>query len=157
MLVPEFLEALQKAKQKRTMADQRTAGSAMMAWLTDQAGAAAAGYTVDMTSWSGGTWSTKYGEVAGRLAPTYVQDLPKLDGWKFGFCYALNTGNASSLHALAVWSGGRRPADNATGQPCTEWPGTVSPAETGPYDPASYTNDLLWADGTFLIWPEKID
>src|SRR3954468_635011 len=43
LLIPNFLDALQKAKQKRTVADMRNAGTAMFSWLTDQVGAAAAG------------------------------------------------------------------------------------------------------------------
>jgi len=156
VLVPEYLESLQKAKQKRTMADERTAGAAMMAWLTDEAGAAAAGYSVDMTSWGGAGWAAGYDDVAAQLEPTYVRDLPKLDGWKFGFCYAINTANPNSLHALAVWSDGQRPS-SLTGNACTAWPGSVAPAVSGPYDSTSFTNDILWAEGTFLIWPAKLD
>ena len=43
LLIPNFLDALQKAKQKRTVADMRNIGTAMFSWLTDQVGAAAAG------------------------------------------------------------------------------------------------------------------
>src|ERR1041384_7121354 len=43
LLIPNFLDALQKAKQKRTVADVRNTGTAMFSWLTDQVGAAAAG------------------------------------------------------------------------------------------------------------------
>ncbi|HEY8022444.1 MAG TPA: prepilin-type N-terminal cleavage/methylation domain-containing protein, partial [Thermoanaerobaculia bacterium] len=42
LLIPNFLDALQKAKQKRTVADMRNAGTALFSWLTDQVGAAAA-------------------------------------------------------------------------------------------------------------------
>src|SRR5436305_9180884 len=45
LLIPNFLDALQKAKQKRTVADMRNVGTAMFSWLTDQVGAAAAGQT----------------------------------------------------------------------------------------------------------------
>src|SRR3954449_2786475 len=43
MLIPNMLDAFQKAKQKRTLADMRIVGTAMLSWLTDQVGAAAAG------------------------------------------------------------------------------------------------------------------
>src|SRR3984893_6156069 len=53
LLIPNFLDALQKAKQKRTVADIRNTGTAMFSWLTDQVGAAAAGQTttVDVTQY----------------------------------------------------------------------------------------------------------
>jgi len=158
LLIPNFLESLQKAKQKRTMADERSAGTAMMAWLTDEAGAAAAGYPVDVSSWTGDTFVQVYTDVADVLQPRYVQQLPKLDGWKYGFCYTLNTGNPSALQVMAIWSGGQRPDTEPDGTACdtfiAETP--LTPASSGPYDPSSYTNDILWADGSFVIWPEKV-
>src|ERR1700730_14681921 len=56
LLIPNFLDALQKAKQKRTVADVRNTGTAMFSWLTDQVGAAAAGAaatTVDLSLYGG--------------------------------------------------------------------------------------------------------
>lgn len=154
LLIPNFLESLQKAKQKRTMADARNVGTAMMAWLTDEAGAAAAGYTVNMSSWSTGTgWTSNYGEIASVLAPAYVQELPQLDGWKHGFCYALRTGDPLALNVMAVYSGGRNSTESV---PCTAWPSSVEPTDSGPYDPTSYDNDILWAEGSFVLWPEKL-
>ncbi len=58
ILIPNLLDALQKAKQKRTVGDMRDVGAAWFSWLTDQIGAAAAG-TV-------GVWSS------GNL-PTYIK------------------------------------------------------------------------------------
>lgn len=43
VLLPYYLESLQKAKQRKTMANVNSIGKAMMNWMTDQAGAAAAG------------------------------------------------------------------------------------------------------------------
>ena len=43
ILIPNLLDALQKAKQKRTVGDIRAVGGAWFSWLTDQVGAAAAG------------------------------------------------------------------------------------------------------------------
>ena len=58
MLIPNMLDALQKAKQKRTIADMRIVGTSMFSWLTDQVGAAAAGATATST-----VDITKYGTV----------------------------------------------------------------------------------------------
>jgi prepilin-type N-terminal cleavage/methylation domain-containing protein len=147
LLIPNFLESLQKAKQKRTMADSRNAGTAMMAWLTDEVGAASAGYTVNLGSW--GT-TTSYDDAAAELAPAYVQELPRRDGWKHLFEYSMNTANPLALNVLAVHSGGRNSGNNGT------WPPTaLAPTTSGPYEPTSYDNDILWADGYFVIWPES--
>ena len=150
LLIPNFLESLQKAKQKRTMADEKSAGTAMMAWLVNQVGAASAGYTVEMTSWSSASENT-YAEVKTLLAPTYVQELPERDGWKHPFAYALNSANPLAPNVMAVWSGGRDSAQAAGGT----FPTTVEPTTSGPYDPDDYDMDILWADGYFVVWPEK--
>ena len=43
ILIPNLLDALQKAKQKATVADVRNIGTAWYSWMTDQASASAAG------------------------------------------------------------------------------------------------------------------
>ena len=43
ILIPNLIDALQKSKQKRTMADMRNTGTAWTSWLTDQLSAGAAG------------------------------------------------------------------------------------------------------------------
>jgi len=155
LLIPNFLESLQKAKQKRTMADERNIGTAMMAWLTNEAGAAAAGGpAVTMTSWGGTGWADGLAEVQAELVPLYIADeLPAVDGWKHGFAYALNTDNPLADNVMGIFSGGR----NSDLDPGDDWPGSVEPTTSGPYDPISYDNDILWADGYFRVWPEKRD
>src|SRR6185295_11261448 len=61
LLIPNFLDALQKAKQKRTVADIRNIGTAAFSWLTDQVGAAAAGAAstqVDLGSYTTSSQAT---------------------------------------------------------------------------------------------------
>ncbi len=154
LLIPNFLESLQKAKQKRTMGDMRNGGTAMMAWLTDEVGAASAGYNVDLSVWSGTTAATTHAEVQKVLAPEYVQELPVLDGWKHAFFYYLDTGNPLAKKVMAIYSGGR----DETTLNNSDWTSlsTPSPVTSGPYDPTSYDNDIVWADGGFVIWPEKV-
>ena len=43
ILIPNLIDALQKAKQKRTMADMRNVGTAWLSWVTDVVSGAAAG------------------------------------------------------------------------------------------------------------------
>jgi hypothetical protein len=54
---------------------------------------------------------------------------------------------------LAVFRGGRAAADD--GVDGTAWPADVEPTTSGAYDPDLYDNDILWADGYFVVWPEK--
>jgi type II secretion system protein G len=148
LLIPNFLESLQKAKQKRTMGDMKNIGTAMMAWLTDEVGAASAGATVDIGSWDELNGTT-HAIATSVLVPRYVQELPVRDGWKNPFTYGLNTDNPMALRVMAIHSGGRDGTGGGT------WAPTLGYDQSGPYDPSSYDNDLLWADGYFVIWPEK--
>src|ERR1044072_4544095 len=81
MLIPNLLDALQKAKQKRTMADERLLGGAMMGWLTDRPGAGAAGPAVT-TIHLGDYDASSTANRRTQLGPTYIQAIPAFDGWK---------------------------------------------------------------------------
>ncbi|RPH57794.1 prepilin-type N-terminal cleavage/methylation domain-containing protein [bacterium] len=143
MLIPNLLDAMQKAKQKRTMADMRLVGSAMFAWLTDEAGAAAAGQqatTIDLADY--GTAVTP-DDVAAVLVPTYLQYVPVRDGWKNDFDYYLKTGDPFARQVMAIGS----PARDTT---YDSGPYTVSG-----FDPTDYDRDIIWADGFFVRWPQS--
>jgi prepilin-type N-terminal cleavage/methylation domain-containing protein len=142
LLIPNFLDALQKAKQKRTVADMRNIGTAMFSWLTDQVGAAAAGAAateIDMGSYKTIT-STDLTSV---LVPQYVQSIPDKDGWKENYHYYLETVSVLQQNVMAIGSGGR-------GGTFTAGSYTV----TG-FDPTDYEQDIVWADGFFVRWPQK--
>src|SRR5512134_1169458 len=94
LLIPNFLDALQKAKQKRTVADARNAGTAMFSWLTDQLGAAAAGQAatqINIADYDTGALTTATA-IQDVLVPQYLQAMPILDGWKNEYYYRLKTG-----------------------------------------------------------------
>ena len=145
LLIPNFLDALQKAKQKRTVADMRNTGTAMFSWLTDQVGAASAGAsgTVVMTNYS--AIGVDFLNGTAGLVPQYMQDVPSLDGWKNPYQYYLNTGDPLAQQVMAIWSGGR---DGKGAQPTSEY--TVTS-----FEPTDYDQDIMWADGFFVRWPQK--
>src|SRR3981081_2196011 len=102
LLIPNFLDALQKPKQKRTVADVRNAGTAMFSWLTDQVGAAAAGAgatTVDLGSYGTVTTGANLTSV---LVPQYLQGLPEVDGWKTNYDYYLKTATPLDPQLMAI-------------------------------------------------------
>jgi type II secretion system protein G len=142
LLIPNFLDALQKAKQKRTVADMRNAGTAMFSWLTDQVGAAAAGAAatdVALSNYNDSDAAT----VASVLVPQYLQSVPAKDGWKNDFAYWLETKEVLKAQVMAIGSGGR---DGNTPS------GTYTVAG---FDPTDYDQDIIWADGFFVRWPQK--
>jgi type II secretion system protein G len=143
MLIPNMLDAMQKAKQKRTMADIRIVGGAMFSWLTDQVGAAAAGQTsttIDLADYGGLKTVADLNTV---LVPQYLQDIPVKDGWKAPFHYYMHTANPHSQHVLAIRSQGRNSAAEANDYTVTA------------FEPTDYDQDVVWADGFMVRWPEK--
>jgi type II secretion system protein G len=141
LLIPNFLDALQKAKQKRTVADIRNTGTAMFSWLTDQVGAAAAGGTGTVVL--GSYASTTETVLDTLLVPQYMQDVPALDGWKNGFGYYLNITNPLAQQVMAIRSLGRDKTSGATDYTVTS------------FEPTDYDQDIVWADGFFVRWPQK--
>jgi prepilin-type N-terminal cleavage/methylation domain-containing protein len=147
LLIPNFLDALQKAKQKRTVADMRNVGTAEMSWLTDQIAAAAAGAAV--TTINLGSYSTiTVAALETRLIPQYIQDIPQVDGWKNNYWFALDVSDPGGPAAMAITSGGAN--GKTTAAPST---GTITPSA---FDPTDYDQDIIWADGFFVRWPQKV-
>jgi prepilin-type N-terminal cleavage/methylation domain-containing protein len=142
MLIPNLLDAMQKTKQKKTMADQRLLGGAMMGWLTDQVGAGAAGAvtTVDLGLYAPVTSTT----LANKLVPTYIQDIPSYDGWKRAYDIYLDTVPPIDQHVMAIRSAGQ--GGLTAGNVYTP----------GSFEPTDYQQDLVWADGFFVRWPQRM-
>jgi len=145
ILIPNLLDALQKANQKRTVADIRDAGAAWFSWLTDQVSAAAAGstQTYDFTQLSqvltvDELMSTLY--VSSSMF--YTREVPNTDGWGFDLEYAWS-GDTLSAQVIGIRSLGR------DGQ---EGPDT-NPYTMGPFLTTSYEEDIVWADGYFVQYP----
>ncbi len=143
LLIPNFLDALQKAKQKRTVSDMRNTGTAMFSWLTDQVGAAAAGQTSTDTVALSQYTPRSTAEVAAVLVPQYLQSIPVKDGWKKEYGYYLETTDVLKKTVMAIRSAGRTGA----------WMGDTY--TVAGFDPTDYDQDIVWADGFFVRWPQK--
>jgi type II secretion system protein G len=144
MLIPNLLDAFQKAKQKRTMADMRVVGTAMFSWMTDQVGAAAAGASstlVDLSNYGTVQRSTDLITV---LVPDYIQEVPYLDGWKRPYDYYLKTATPTAAQVMAIRSPGRDGVVEGTQYSVTN------------FEPTDYDRDVIWADGFFVRWPQKV-
>jgi type II secretion system protein G len=142
LLIPNFLDALQKAKQKRTTADIRNVGTAGFSWLTDQLSAAAAGAgvtTVDI----GDYVTISHQEMQDTLIPQYIQSIPQNDGWKNEYEFYFDTENPLAERVILIRSLGRD--ETAEGSSYT----------VGGFDPTDYQQDLVWADGYFIRWAGK--
>ena len=147
ILIPNLLDALQKAKQKRTVGDIRAVGGAWFSWLTDQVGAAAAGTanryeydTLDQDLTSDQLLATLFQDTS----MFYIQEVPTNDGWGNKFDYRW-TGNVLSSQVIGICSNGRDGKDNPT---CGTKGYTM-----GPFTATQYDEDIVWADGFFIQYP----
>jgi general secretion pathway protein G len=73
--VPNLLTAMQRSKQKRTMADMRTLATALDAYGTDH----------EQEEYPPGEYAAS---LAPHLQPAYVKALPGVDGWGTGIRYS---------------------------------------------------------------------
>ncbi len=147
ILIPNLIDALHKAKQRRTMAELRLLGTAWMSWLTDQAGATAAG--AQQTYQVAGFNKLTYAQIYGYLHPSdtffYMQAVPEKDAWGSQLDYYQNT-NTMVDNQLLLCAAAR----DDLFETCKE--GEDIPI--GPFLATDFDQDIVWADGFLVRWPD---
>jgi type II secretion system protein G len=128
--IPNLLTAMQRSRQKRTMADIRSIATAWEARATDVNSYAAAGWTQPDTDVSG--------TLAGMLTPTYIKALPAKDGWETPYSFRNNT--IGDIYS--IWSYGKDKAAQA-----------ASAIGGGKSD---FDCDIVYSNGSFVQYPEGI-
>jgi type II secretion system protein G len=131
--IPNLLTAMQRSKQKRTMADIRTIATAWEARATDTNSYGAAGVSTF-------TWPTS--TVAGSaldtmLSPTYIKSLPQKDGWSTLYGFA----KAPDNQVYGIRSAGKNGAFESG----------ITPGPTTKFD-----CDIVYSNGSFIQFPEGI-
>ncbi len=140
-VIPNFLDSLHKAKQKRTMADLHAIGRAAMSWLTGEMGAAAAGAAANLGDYGSAVDSSDLRDL---LVPDYVADVPRFDGWGNDFEYFLKTDDLLASQVMLIRSPGR---DGVF---------STDSYSFGPFVATDYAQDIVWADGIFIRWPSGV-
>ncbi len=129
--IPNLLNAVQRAKQKRTMTDMRALATAIEAYHVDNSLFPAAGC-------SGGLYTTPGSALNdssfSSLTPTYIAQPPRRDGWGRFLAYSVDNGRSR----YNIMSFGR---DGSTTSPVC---GTTT----------DFNDDILYSNGTFVQWPE---
>src|SRR5436309_3382526 len=135
--IPNLLTAMQRSKQKRTMADMRTIATAWEARATDLNKYNAAGGITFPTTGVSATDLRTY------LAPTYVKSFPFRDGWgndwQFGADQAWGTATAAQVYAIL--------SKGKDGNLESTWQGSAT---------TNFDCDLVYSNGTFLQYPEGV-
>jgi general secretion pathway protein G len=127
--IPNLLTAMQRARQKRSMADMRTIATAWEARATEtnKYTAAASGLTLGTAvplSW-----------LDANLTPTYIKLIPHNDGWSNAFV----TSQAGNDYMLECY--GR---DGVTDGNTKKGPTT------------NFDCDIVYSDGVFFVYPEGV-
>jgi hypothetical protein len=134
--IPNFLDAQQKAKQKRTMAGLHGLGGAIEAYRGEHERLPAAESIDELIA------------MLAPLAPVGAAPLPRQDGWghslRFG-CWR-STPATSSCDRYRVVSAGRD--------------GVFEHQDLEAYEPqtfpwGSYDRDIVWGDGAFASYPQS--
>lgn len=125
------------------MANVNSTDKAMMNWLTDQAGAAAAGASttdaMDLDNFEAITVE----ELDAIMVPVYMATVPISDGWGSELEYYMKVIDFNAEDALAIRSPGSDGIFDGT---------TYSMA---PFVSTDYKQDIVWADGLFVRWPQN--
>jgi hypothetical protein len=155
-------------KQKQTVADIRRIGTALFSWLTDQVEAAVAEQEAEKQAKKQTENGTR-GEEPPRgnaedtrqntldiqdyplvsredleelLVPQYIAALPETDAWGNPYEVRINTDNLMAKTVITIRSPGRK----------GYYAGDVYKIES--FDPAEVDQDIVWADGYFVRWPQ---
>jgi type II secretion system protein G len=131
--IPNLLTAMQRSRQKRTMADMRSIATAWEARATDTNSYNAAGI-----SWPAPDELIGDSSVPGMLTPTYIKRVPTYDGWGTQFYVGVAQSSYSILSAGA---------DETANQ--TNNTGSVS--QTSDFD-----CDIIFSEGNFVVYPEGV-
>jgi type II secretion system protein G len=135
--IPNLLNAISRAKQKRTMGDMRSSGTAAEAYAVDfNHYPAAAGFTLPsgLTYPGDKTFGAQGSGFNLQVTPTYIRVLPLVDGWNSFFRYSSGTKNQDYI----ITSFGKD--------------GTVDTAPTYS-ETTNFNNDICFVDGQFVQYP----
>jgi general secretion pathway protein G len=126
--IPNLLNAINRGRQKRSMADLRTSGTATEAYAVDAS---------EYPTFTAGALGTGY---TGYLQPTYIKAVPVNDGWRNGFRAA------SAPQFYTVGSGGKDKTFSS--EPLTGYtPGTTT---------QDMDCDIVFSNGSFVMYPEGV-
>jgi type II secretory pathway pseudopilin PulG len=130
--VPNLLTAMQRAKQKRTMADLRTVATAVEAYATDK----------------NQYPKVSYDELRPLLTPEYIRVLPPRDGWDHPFRYACTKEEDGRCTGYTFGSAGKDGVfthDDLSAYSASPSEGTTN-----------FDCDIIFSNGNFLEYPEGV-
>jgi type II secretion system protein G len=137
--IPNLLTAMQRSKQKRTMADIRSIATAWEARATDYNRYNAAGFTALAEAVDQPTLNEL-------VTPTYIRTLPTKDGWGNVWEFAMDVapGDPATTKAAQQYSIISYGRDGESNSPWTDGPTT------------HFDCDIVYSNGSFIVYPEGV-
>ena len=133
--IVNYITALERGRQKRSMADMRTIATAWEARATEAKGYSASGYTFP-------SQPVNYDDLRTVLVPTYANPLPQKDGWGQPFEFATDEAwGTLKAQSYGIRSSGADKSFNTT---------TYTPGQFESFD-----CDIVYANGNFVAFPSK--
>ncbi len=124
--IPNLLNAINRGRQKRTMADIRSIATAVESYQVDWNF-----YPKALAALSG---------LNGLVTPTYIKQIPQRDGWNQNMGFASDTNGT----AYTLWSTAKAGTD-ASGTPTIIHSGGAT---------TDFSDDIIFVDGRYYQWPE---
>ena len=144
ILIPNLLDALQKAKQKRTMGDIRNIGTAWFSWFQDQVSAAAAGASDGQYDFA---VRPRCSNGPRRLQALLYQQRP---------CSTSRRSRTRTVGATTTssrWRNHWHPRSWASAAVVAMAHSTAAPTPWDRLSPLTTMQDIVWADGFFVRYP----
>jgi general secretion pathway protein G len=126
--IPNLLNAIQRGKQKRTMADMRAIATSAEAYAVDNNVYPAGGYDEIAKS--------KATTITAQVTPTYIKQIPEKDGWSTTFYY----GTTNNSQQYQVRSLGKDASSNTALSGKTQ----------------DFNADIVFENGSFVVFPEGV-
>lgn len=133
--IVNYMVALDKSKQKKSMADIRSIASAWEARAIDRGGYSAAGATADAFTWPAN--DVPYADLRDLLHPTYIYPLAQTDGWGNNFDFAVEA-SASGASIYGIRSPGK------DGEFESSYPDRTT---------TRFECDIVFSNGSFVVSP----
>lgn len=130
--IPNLLTAMQRSKQKRTIADVRSVAAAVEAYATDHKQYPNA---IDVSG------------LSSELAPTYIRMIPANDGWGHPLHYDAWSSQGSGTDSYAIGSGAK---DGVFLHQ------SLRDYLAHPHATANFNDDIVFSNGSFVQYPEGI-
>ena len=127
--IANYLSAMQRAKQKRTMSDIRTIATAWETRNSEKGSYSPAGFTFP-------TGPVTFAELETALTPNYLKDIPPVDGWGKAFEFSFEEG------VYAIRSSGRDGVFEGTDYAEAEF--------------SSPDCDIVYSNGRFVTYPASV-